>query len=79
MPTTSGGTAANAVYRLIDLTSVRGLTGLSTATIYKGMGEGWFPVPRKLGPRSVRWIEAEVHEWIATLPQVHYAPPGQAA
>lgn len=50
--------------KIIRLRGVIGTTGLARSTIYKLIGEGDFPRPVPLTPRSVGWLENEVHEWI---------------
>lgn len=51
--------------RLIDLHEVAHLVGLRKSAIYDWIGRGQFPRPVHLGPRCVRWPEAEVVAWIA--------------
>jgi prophage regulatory protein len=51
--------------RLIDLHEVMRLVGLGKSAIYDWISRGLFPRPVSLGPRSVRWPEAEVLAWIA--------------
>jgi prophage regulatory protein len=58
--------------RLLSLSEVRSITGLAVSTIYKGANEGWFPRARKIGPRSVRWVDAEITAWIRDLPEVQH-------
>ncbi|MFG0806809.1 AlpA family transcriptional regulator [Pseudomonas fluvialis] len=50
--------------KIIRLSGVIETTGLARSTIYKLIGEGDFPRPVPLTPRSVGWLENEVHEWI---------------
>lgn len=59
---------ANRPIVLLPLETVRARTGLSTSTIYAGISQGWFPAARKLGPRSVRWLESEIDDWARQLP-----------
>lgn len=51
--------------RLIRLTEVRHLTGLSKTTVYALAASDRFPPPVKLAERSAAWVEAEVLQWIA--------------
>lgn len=51
--------------RLLRLPEVRVKTGKSTSSIYDAIGEGSFPRPVKVGPRTSAWVEAEVDAWIA--------------
>lgn len=51
--------------KFLRLNDVKTLTGLGRSTIYKYIKLGAFPDAVKLGGRSVAWVEAEVHAWIA--------------
>ena len=51
--------------RFLRLREVLERTGLSRSTIYVRLEQGRFPRPVSLGDRAVRWVEAEVDEWIA--------------
>jgi len=50
--------------RLLRLKEVVRMVGLSRSTIYNYMNEGKFPKHRNIGPRSVAWLDTEIHEWI---------------
>lgn len=39
--------------------------GVSWITILRWEKKGLFPKRRKLGPRTVAWVEAEIDEWCA--------------
>lgn len=43
---------------------MRERTSLSTATIYRWMGDGRFPSSVKLTETSVRWNEGDIEAWI---------------
>lgn len=51
---------------LIRRREVERLTALSRSRIYALMAAGDFPKPVQLGVMSVAWLEAEIHEWIAS-------------
>ena len=51
--------------RLIRLSEVQRLTGLSRTGIYARIAEGTFPKRVPLGGRAVAWVEAEVAAWVA--------------
>ncbi len=38
-------------------------TGMGRSTIWRRAGEGTFPKPVKLGPRTTAWVAAEVESW----------------
>ena len=50
--------------RLIRLTEVRKISGLSRSSIYERSKSGLFPSSVNLGGRAVAWIEAEVRAWV---------------
>lgn len=47
----------------IDMRAVRGITGLSTATIYRAVKASRFPRPVPLSVRKSKWIRSEVIAW----------------
>ncbi|PQO96756.1 AlpA family transcriptional regulator [Pseudomonas frederiksbergensis] len=47
----------------IKLVEVKALTTLSTSEIYRRIAAGTFPAQVTLGPKSVAWLESEVHKW----------------
>lgn len=49
--------------KLLRLSSVKELTGLSRSSIY---ADSEFPKPVKIGPRAVAWVEDEIREWISS-------------
>ncbi|MCY4635418.1 MAG: AlpA family phage regulatory protein [Acidobacteria bacterium] len=50
--------------RLLRVSEVQARTSLGRSTIYRWAAEGRFPAPIWLSERVVRWIEAEVDEWV---------------
>jgi prophage regulatory protein len=54
--------------RLLRLRDVKEKTGLGSSTIYRRMADGTFPIPRSLGPNTVRWLQSEIDAWIRSLP-----------
>jgi prophage regulatory protein len=50
--------------KILRLPEVRTRTAKSRSTIYKGINDGTFPAPIKIGPRAVGWIEAEIEGYI---------------
>lgn len=53
--------------RLFRINEVVEIVGLSKATIYRKIEKGEFPDSRKLGSRTVRWLERDIQEWIEGL------------
>jgi len=43
-------------------------TGLSRSAIYRLMREGGFPLPHRVGHRTVRWRESDLEAWLASRP-----------
>ena len=37
---------------------------LAIPTIYKLMAKGQFPKPLRLSPRSSRWMESDIDDWL---------------
>jgi len=49
--------------RIIRITEVMAMTGLSRSGIYAAIKEGTFPAQLKLSVRSSGWLESEVVAW----------------
>ncbi len=54
---------------LSDLREVMRRTKLSRSTIYALKAAGLFPQPVRVSTHAVRWVAAEVDDWIATRPR----------
>jgi prophage regulatory protein len=65
--------------KLIRLSAVTALTGLSRGTIYRLERDGSFPSRRRLGANSVAWVEQEVTDWMASRPAARPATSHKAA
>jgi prophage regulatory protein len=65
--------------RLLRLRDVKEKTGLGSSTIYRRMADGTFPVPRSLGPNTVRWLQSEIDAWIRSLPSSQGGTPADDA
>lgn len=48
--------------------AVEAATGLSKSGLYKMIGEGRFPAPRRVGVRAVAWLRDDVDGWIHSRP-----------
>lgn len=52
---------------LLRIEDVERITTLSKQTVYRLMGQGGFPQPRKIGAISA-WVSSEIQAWIDSLP-----------
>ncbi len=50
--------------RIVRMSQVKDITGLSKSSVYKYMADGDFPRQRQLGPNSVGWLYSEIMEWL---------------
>jgi prophage regulatory protein len=66
--TTPQPTPSDAPVRMCRAREVARLVGVSPTTLWRWRRAGAFPAPRRLGPRSVAWIDADVRRWMATRP-----------
>jgi prophage regulatory protein len=64
--------------RMLRLTDVRTMTGLSRSRIYSLEALGQFPPRRRLSTRATAWREDEVAAWIESRPRAT-EPRGDAA
>ena len=55
--------------RLLRREEVEARCGIARSTIYRLMRESRFPQPLRIGERAVRWSEAEIVGWLASLPR----------
>lgn len=55
--------------RLLPRREVERRLHLSTATLYRLMGEGRFPRPIRVGNRAVRWLESDLNDYLKARPQ----------
>ena len=51
--------------RMLRLSQVATITGLSKTKIYQLQIQGDFPMRVQLSPRRVAWVESEVQAWLA--------------
>jgi prophage regulatory protein len=47
----------------------------SRATVYRWVADGIFPQPRRIGPKRIGWIAAELDEWLLTREVGHRPRP----
>ena len=50
--------------KILRLSQVKEITGLSRSTIYLRMSEGSFPKKIDLGARAIGWLSSEKNQWI---------------
>ena len=50
--------------RLLRAREVLDLTGISHSGLYARINKGTFPAPIKIGPKTARWREDEIAEWL---------------
>ncbi len=55
--------------KILRISEVLDLTGLSRATIWRKEREGTFPQRVQLGENSVGWKSDEVIQWLENLPR----------
>ena len=53
--------------RIMRLSEVKAVTGLSKTTIYRFEKEGRFPLRVSLGERSVGWFEDDIESFLQSL------------
>lgn len=59
------GSASAPPVRYIRQPEVLDRTGVSWITLWRWEKQGRFPRRRKIGLRTVAWVEAEIDEWCA--------------
>lgn len=57
----------------LKIDEVSNILNRSQASIYRDLRRGAFPLPIRLGPNSIRWIESEIREWVINQPRVRYS------
>lgn len=56
----------NVQQQILRLAGVMAMTGLSRSSLYKYIGEGTFPTPVQLGPRSIGFYRHEIEGWLVS-------------
>ena len=54
--------------RLLRFAEVVELTGFARSKLYRMIADGAFPPPLKIGVKSVRFRDDDIHAWIDSLP-----------
>ena len=55
--------------RLLTRREVERRIGMKTTALYCMMRAGQFPLPKRIGPRAVRWSLEEIEAWIDVQPR----------
>ena len=63
--------------RLLRAKEVLDLTGISHSGLYARINKGTFPAPVKIGPKTARWREDEIAEWLETVTAQRSQPDSQ--
>tara|TARA_B110000908_G_scaffold171809_1_gene235992 strand:- start:1312 stop:1653 length:342 start_codon:yes stop_codon:yes gene_type:complete len=50
------------------------ITGLGKSSIYNRIELATFPRQKKLGPRTVAWLESDIDEWLDSIGCLHTTP-----
>lgn len=56
---------------LMRIKQVESAVGLKKSSIYAKLKESNFPIPVRLGTKSVAWKSNEIQEWIDTRPRAN--------
>ncbi len=54
--------------RLLRRQQVEEIAGIKRSSIYRGMKNGEFPRPVRVGPVAVRWRESDIKAWLDSRP-----------
>jgi prophage regulatory protein len=52
--------------RIVSIIETQSKSSLGRSSIYKGIKDGTFPKPIRLGARRIGFLEAEIDQWIET-------------
>jgi prophage regulatory protein len=58
--------------RLLRVSEVCEMVGLSRASVYQRVAAGTFPGSCRLGARAARWRESDISRWIDSLRSAEY-------
>jgi prophage regulatory protein len=74
-PVAPAGLPKDSTTRLIRITEVRAITGLSRSYIYELANKEVFPKSVSLVPggTSRAWVETEIHQWVADRLSARYS------
>jgi prophage regulatory protein len=63
-------TPPSAPARMLRIADVMQRVGLGRSTVWRMVQEKMFPAPRRLGPKAVAWIEADIAHWVLNRPSL---------
>jgi len=61
--------------RILRMTQVVAIAGLSRSTVYRLISDGRFPRQRALSARAVGWLESELQAWLQARRDGEPVPP----
>lgn len=79
MPPQSPAHSAPKPRRLLNFNELRGKLGVSERKARELIHEPWMPDPIELGPRALRWVDAEVDEALAARAPRRAEPAAEPA
>ena len=56
--------------QMLRIADVMQRVGLGRSTVWHMVQEKTFPAPRRLGPKAVAWIEADIVNWMLNRPSL---------
>lgn len=79
MPPQSPAHSATKPRRLLNFNELQEKLGVSERTARKLIHESWMPDPIELGPRALRWVDAEIDEALAARAPRRAEPAAEPA
>jgi len=70
MKTSSKDQKTNDRPQLVRLKEAIRLTSFSRSSIWRGIKDGTFPAPIKIGKRAIAFRQSELEQWIKSRPRV---------
>ena len=55
--------------RLLKFAQVVEITGIGRSQLYRKIASGEFPDPIRVGPKSIRFREDDVQQWVDSCPR----------
>ena len=54
--------------RMMRISEVIDVLGVSRSTLYRMVAGGGFPRPVRVGQRATRWRQSDIQQWMDSLP-----------